>query len=587
MSFRSKAVTATLNRWELHSAFLETSGGETNVTIWLNNKIAVEGVTGNPFNKNGTGLIKDLHAGLYGDDNVMTLYNDEFKVYFGLTGGVREAAQIIAQELNTYPASVNLKGECPGNIPDCNAADDIPQCADGIDNDLDGKVDYRPGGGGDSDCKCKMGSEGVRALTECSDGIDNDGNGWCDTAAKGVCTESGVTKGDSGCPGVNDDLEKSNPRANYPLVEFWSDDTRIKSGEKTILRFNTRMVSKCTASGSWDNEIFKDRINDSFEQEVKPERDAVYILDCQGAGGRHVKKVAVSVDSSDPPESGLDTTPPAISNLLPSGSIPSNSTSATLSLVTNESANCRYATMQGVSYVAMRNSFSPASGGLAHSKLVSGMSAGSSKRYFVRCIDVAGNANTSDSVISFSVGGGGGTDRTKVFQESNGLVVMEAENYNTMNTRAGHSWVESSSVSGASGSSYMLASPDDNTTNGNNRMNNSDLAYKVNFSNPGVYYVWVRGRGVDGSSDSVHGGFNNFIPSGLGDITSSFWKTRWDWGRMTLNSSPASFVVPVKGTFTFHLYMREDGFMADKIILTTHPSYNTGTGPGPAESSRI
>lgn len=91
--------------------------------------------------------------------------------------------------------------------------------------------------------------------------------------------------------------------------------------------------------------------------------------------------------------------PPYRSNGQPSGTISTSST--TLSLSTDEAANCRYSTTAAVSYGSMASSTTTASG-TSHSWSLSGLSDGA-KTYYVRCRDTAGNANLDDYPISFTV----------------------------------------------------------------------------------------------------------------------------------------------------------------------------------------
>lgn len=73
-------------------------------------------------------------------------------------------------------------------------------CADGIDNDGDGWVDYPsdPGCSGSNDA-----TEGPNP--QCSDGLDNDGDGWTDAPA------------DAGCNDLRDDSEGSDPPPVCPI----------------------------------------------------------------------------------------------------------------------------------------------------------------------------------------------------------------------------------------------------------------------------------------------------------------------------------------------------------------------------------
>ena len=98
-----------------------------------------------------------------------------------------------------------------------------------------------------------------------------------------------------------------------------------------------------------------------------------------------------------------DTIAPERSNGSPSGSLPASTTSTAMSLTTSENATCKYSTTAGLAYASMANTFS-ATGGANHTTTVSGLATGQSYNYFVRCRDEAGNVNTNDFPISFSVG---------------------------------------------------------------------------------------------------------------------------------------------------------------------------------------
>jgi hypothetical protein len=97
-----------------------------------------------------------------------------------------------------------------------------------------------------------------------------------------------------------------------------------------------------------------------------------------------------------------DTTAPTRSSGSPTGTLAAGTTQTTISLVTNESATCKYSTAAGTAYSSMTGTFTT-TGGTSHSKAITGLTNGSSYTYYVRCIDASGNANTSDFTISFSV----------------------------------------------------------------------------------------------------------------------------------------------------------------------------------------
>ncbi len=124
-----------------------------------------------------------------------------------------------------------------------------------------------------------------------------------------------------------------------------------------------------------------------------------YYVRCQDvAGNANPDDFPISFSVSRP----SDTTPPVRSNGQPTGSLASGTTQTSLSLSTNENASCRYATTAGVAFGSMANTFG-VTGGTAHSTAVTGLTDGGNYTYYVRCQDVAGNANPDDFPISFSV----------------------------------------------------------------------------------------------------------------------------------------------------------------------------------------
>lgn len=165
---------------------------------------------------------------------------------------------------------------------------------------------------------------------------------------------------------------------------------------------------------------------------------------------------------------------------------------------------------------------------------------------------------------------------------ADGLLVMEAEGFHGNVAQGGHTW-DATTPSGASGSA-RVANPNSNAnvdtgyTTGSPR-----LDYRVYFSKSGTHQVWVRGLGANGSDDSCHVGLNGAAIASS-DRMSSFFTT-WTWSRDTMDGVAATVNVPSPGLYTINLWMREDGFVADKILLTTNAGY-VPSGAGPAESLR-
>ena len=95
----------------------------------------------------------------------------------------------------------------------------------------------------------------------------------------------------------------------------------------------------------------------------------------------------------------------------PTGTLAAGTTQTNLQVTSNEAATCRYSTTAGTSYASMANTFTT-TGATNHSTNVTGLTNGSSYTFYVRCQDTAGNPNTTDFPIAFSVAAPDGTPPT-------------------------------------------------------------------------------------------------------------------------------------------------------------------------------
>ena len=115
-------------------------------------------------------------------------------------------------------------------------------------------------------------------------------------------------------------------------------------------------------------------------------------------------------------------------------------TQATLGLGTNEAATCRYSTVAGTTYAAMTGVFTT-TGALTHSTVVGGLANGQSYTFYVRCQDVAGNANTNDFPISFSVASAAtGLVAAYSFDAGTGTVLTDVSGNGNNGTINGATW---------------------------------------------------------------------------------------------------------------------------------------------------
>lgn len=98
-----------------------------------------------------------------------------------------------------------------------------------------------------------------------------------------------------------------------------------------------------------------------------------------------------------------DTTPPSIVTGSPQGTLSASTRSVTLSVTTNENATCKYSQTANTSYTASGNTSFSTTGGTSHSVGLTGMTSGTTYRYYVRCRDTASNVMSADYTVLFSI----------------------------------------------------------------------------------------------------------------------------------------------------------------------------------------
>ncbi len=154
---------------------------------------------------------------------------------------------------------------------------------------------------------------------------------------------------------------------------------------------------------------------------------------------------------------------------------------------------------------------------------------------------------------------------------------------------------DSSHVAGASGGAYLEALPDVRRTHyepivvGESFSNTGGamavLSYRVRFSTPGRYYVWVRAFSTGGEDNGIHVGLNGAWPeSGLRWQTT--FKKQWAWdSRQRTDAVPRGekhklyLDISSAGDHLVQFSLREDGFEFDRWLLTTDRDYEpTGDG---------
>jgi hypothetical protein len=179
------------------------------------------------------------------------------------------------------------------------------------------------------------------------------------------------------------------------------------------------------------------------------------------------------------------------------------------------------------------------------------------------------------------------------FQEdSTGTTVIEAEHYYSTRTATdGHLWVPTKGRAGNSGPGYVSVLPDSGVNAGNaNYQNLARLDFRINFVTNGIHYLWLRGGDprAAGDGDSVHAGIDDVVAAPGTQITGAptFTTLAWNWVGANSTGGRVTLDVTNTGIHTVSMWMREDGFLLDKLVLTMDSAF-TPTGTGPAESALV
>lgn len=164
------------------------------------------------------------------------------------------------------------------------------------------------------------------------------------------------------------------------------------------------------------------------------------------------------------------------------------------------------------------------------------------------------------------------------------LVVIEAENADSTAPTDTHQW-QSIALIGDIGATAMQALPN---VGAEIEAANTDAAprmdYLVNFNEPGTYYVWIRGSAASAQDDSLNVGLDGQYVETASHI--SFLKTTPSWSNRRIEDTVAQLNVNTAGAHTVNVWMREDGLVIDKLLLTKNSNF-VASGAGPAESQKV
>lgn len=203
-------------------------------------------------------------------------------------------------------------------------------------------------------------------------------------------------------------------------------------------------------------------------------------------------------------------------------------------------------------------------------------------------------------------------DDSVVFAEVDGVVSVEAEHFfkqTATDVRAfylTHAELTPSvqpdgdpnHAAGASGGAYLEILPDTRRTHADKLTRGVNfspqpgqmavLHYRVHFSNPGTYYVWVRAHSTGSEDNGLHVGLDGQWPDSGQRLQWCQGKQTWRWESKQRTEAehcgePYKIFLQIEepGEHVISFSMREDGFEFDKFLLTTDRDFKRPDDAGP------
>jgi hypothetical protein len=190
---------------------------------------------------------------------------------------------------------------------------------------------------------------------------------------------------------------------------------------------------------------------------------------------------------------------------------------------------------------------------------------------------------TAASLVALCLVAGSQAAEKPFVENAEGLIVIEAENAHANAKKDPHKWELVKEPAGFSGGGAMEAKPNDDANNNDDFVTLSPrLDYKLKIAKPGKYRVWVRGWGRGESDNSCHIGLDGKAVD-TSDRIGEFPAEEWAWLNETHDGEAATLEIKEAGDHTLNVWMREDGFVLDKILLARDANYQP-KDKGPAET---
>ncbi len=167
-----------------------------------------------------------------------------------------------------------------------------------------------------------------------------------------------------------------------------------------------------------------------------------------------------------------------------------------------------------------------------------------------------------------------------------GVVILEAEDFHASVPVAGAQWVVQANPAASGGAVVVV--PDTTPSAQGLRVDTNYAAlaprldYRIRFNRTGVHYLVLRGLGPNSDDDSCHAGLNGVGGSSSDRIA---FTGNFTWRNVNTSGQVRTINVPSVGEHVLNIWLREDGLLLDRILVTTSPIFRPD-GEGPVSSPR-
>ena len=197
-----------------------------------------------------------------------------------------------------------------------------------------------------------------------------------------------------------------------------------------------------------------------------------------------------------------------------------------------------------------------------------------------------------------------GAQQPRVFEETNGLLQVEAEDFYKQTNTDVREWyvidtnfktdmkdADDSHADTASGGKYIEILPDTRQTHDDKLVQNENFTgnagtmavvhYKVKINTPGRYYVWASAFSTGPEDNGLHVGLDGNWPESGRRMQWCEGKKSWFWDSKQRTEEVHCGVagqiyldITTAGEHDIQFSMREDGFEMDQWLITTDRNFN-------------